>query len=101
MAKLTSQQKELMDSLGFKNQRIVAAVFFLIAILIVTINIGFRYRSNSKLEKYPHVEGVVTGDQVYTEHIGRRERLLRDSWQMRQLLSTRTVWRQLKSCGSS
>ncbi len=74
MAKLTSQQKEIMDSLGFKNQRAVAAVFILIAFLIVGINIGCRFSGNRKLEKYPHVEGIVTGNQVYTEHIGSKTR---------------------------
>ena len=74
MAKLTPKQKELMDSLGFKDQRLLAAVFLLIAVLIVGINIGFRYHRNSKLEEYPHVQGVVVGDQVYSEHIGSKTR---------------------------
>ena len=74
MAKLTPKQKELMDSLGFKDQRLLAAVFLLIAVLIVGINIGFRYHRNSKLEEYPHVQGIVVGDQVYSEHIGSKTR---------------------------
>ena len=57
--KLTDEQQTLMDDLGYKNQRLWAAGFILIALLIVGINMICRYADSHKYDDYEYTKGTV------------------------------------------
>lgn len=73
--KLTDEQEQLMDSMGFKNQWIWALCFILLAVIIVGINVICRFADSGKLNSLEYTRGVVTGAQDQREWIGRRSRI--------------------------
>ena len=73
MQKLTEEQQKLMDDMGFKGQRLVGGVFILIALLLVGLNVFFRFKDSHKYDDYVYTTGTVVDYIVSkTPRVGRR-----------------------------
>ena len=57
--KLTQEQQATMDSMGFKNQQLWGAVFILIALSIIGINMICRVVDSHKYDDYKYTRGTV------------------------------------------
>ena len=59
MRKLSEEQKETMDRLGFGNQHFVGAGFLFVAFLILVINMICRVADSHKYDSYEYTTGIV------------------------------------------
>ncbi len=57
--KLTKEQQDMMDNMGFKNQHLWGVAFFLIALIIIGINMICRVVDSHKYDDYEHTHGTV------------------------------------------
>lgn len=57
--KLTEEQQDLMNKMGFKVQRLFGAAFILVALILVGAGFFLRYKDSHKYDSYKCTDGII------------------------------------------